>query len=233
MNEIPDSSVALVVTSPPYFAGKEYEEALGEGTVPATYLEYLDLLRDVFAETERVVVASKGRFDRTIKGSARAGRQLPSESSMTRDDFMENTLDVWEIPAESATTVGHPAPLPVHLSGWLIEPYTCRGDLVFDPFAGSGTTAVAAVRSGRHFVAYGLDESYVKLSEASANPAALWSTSPPGTAVGTCGSLSRVLGPNRLICAVIEILGQSGLEDLRGLCDGKCPGSLGQDETSR
>jgi len=55
MDEIPDSSVALVVTSPPYFAGKEYEEALGEGGVPRTYLEYLDLLRDVFAECARTL----------------------------------------------------------------------------------------------------------------------------------------------------------------------------------
>ena len=53
MGEVEHSSVALVVTSPPYFAGKEYEEALGEGGVPATYLEYLDLLRDVFAECVR------------------------------------------------------------------------------------------------------------------------------------------------------------------------------------
>src|SRR5579863_4543490 len=44
MDEVPESSVALVVTSPPYFAGKEYEESLGEGGSPATYLEYLDLL---------------------------------------------------------------------------------------------------------------------------------------------------------------------------------------------
>src|SRR6202522_1851588 len=50
MPEVPDSSVALVVTSPPYFAGKEYEEALGDRGIPATYLEYLDLLREVFAE---------------------------------------------------------------------------------------------------------------------------------------------------------------------------------------
>src|SRR5579875_2309552 len=49
MDEVPDSSVALVVTSPPYFAGKEYEEALGKRGVPATYLEYLDLLREVFS----------------------------------------------------------------------------------------------------------------------------------------------------------------------------------------
>src|SRR5579863_3824026 len=53
MDEVPDSSVALVVTSPPYFAGKEYEESLGEHGVPANYLEYLRLLRDVFAECVR------------------------------------------------------------------------------------------------------------------------------------------------------------------------------------
>ncbi len=53
MDEVPDSSVALVVTSPPYFAGKEYEEVLGESGVPATYLEYLDLLRDVFRQCVR------------------------------------------------------------------------------------------------------------------------------------------------------------------------------------
>jgi site-specific DNA-methyltransferase (adenine-specific) len=240
MDEVPDSSVALVVTSPPYFAGKEYEEALGEGGVPATYLEYLALLREVFSEcvrklepggriavnvanlgrrpyrslsadvigilqddlrlllrgeiiwmkqrgssgscawgsfqrpgnpvlrdlTERVIVASKGRFDRAVPARARARRQLPSESSMTRDDFMENTLDVWEIPAESATRVGHPAPFPTELPARLIELYTYREDLVLDPFAGSGTTAVAAVRSGRHFAGYDLDESYIRRAEA-------------------------------------------------------------------
>ncbi len=53
MTEIPDGSVALVVTSPPYFAGKEYEENLGEDGVPASYLEYLELLHDVFAESVR------------------------------------------------------------------------------------------------------------------------------------------------------------------------------------
>ena len=43
-DQIADSSVALVVTSPPYFAGKEYEEALGQGHVPATYFQYLSML---------------------------------------------------------------------------------------------------------------------------------------------------------------------------------------------
>ncbi|MCB1246576.1 MAG: site-specific DNA-methyltransferase, partial [Acidimicrobiia bacterium] len=55
MGSIPDNSVALVVTSPPYFAGKAYEEALGEGHIPADYVEYLDMLHDVFAECARVL----------------------------------------------------------------------------------------------------------------------------------------------------------------------------------
>lgn len=55
LSMVPDSSIALVVTSPPYFAGKEYETALGEGHVPASYVEYLTMLRDVFAECWRVL----------------------------------------------------------------------------------------------------------------------------------------------------------------------------------
>src|SRR5687768_1694269 len=55
MDQVPDCSVALVVTSPPYFAGKEYEEAMGEGHVPATYVEYLRDLEAVFAECVRVL----------------------------------------------------------------------------------------------------------------------------------------------------------------------------------
>jgi site-specific DNA-methyltransferase (adenine-specific) len=239
MDEVPDSSVALVVTSPPYFAGKSYEEALGEDGVPATYLEYLELLRQVFARcvqklepggriavnvanlgrrpyrslsadviailqddlrlllrgeiiwvkqrgssgscawgsfqrpanpvlrdlTERVIVASKGRFDRAVSAKERFARRLPSEVSMTRDDFMEDTLDVWEIPAESATRVGHPAPFPVELPARLIDLYTYRGDLVLDPFVGSGTTAVAAIRTGRHYAGYDVDQTYISLAE--------------------------------------------------------------------
>jgi site-specific DNA-methyltransferase (adenine-specific) len=235
MAKVPDRSVALVVTSPPYFAGKEYEQALGEGHVPGTYLDYLQMLTDVFAEcartlepggriavnvanlgrkpyrslsadvidilqnrlrlllrgeilwqkargsagncawgsfqkpanpvvrdlTERVVVASKGRFDRAIEAPKRARLGLPSVGSMSRDEFMEATTDVWELLPERATRVGHPAPFPVELPLRLIHLYTYYDDLVLDPFMGSGTTAVAAVRTGRHFVGYDTDPAYV------------------------------------------------------------------------
>jgi site-specific DNA-methyltransferase (adenine-specific) len=55
MKQVMENSVALVVTSPPYFAGKDYEIALGRNGVPATYLEFLDLLREVFRECKRVL----------------------------------------------------------------------------------------------------------------------------------------------------------------------------------
>ncbi len=238
MREIDSSSVALVVTSPPYFAGKEYEEALGEGHVPASYLEYLMMLRDVFAEcvrtlepggriavnvanlgrkpyrslsadvigilqddlglllrgeviwlkargassscawgsyqspanpvlrdvTERVIIASKGRFDRVTRAETKQNDRR-SGISVTKDEFMEATTDVWEIPSESARQVGHPAPFPVELPLRLIELYTYRDDLVLDPFIGSGTTAIAADRVGRRYVGYDTDPEYVRLAE--------------------------------------------------------------------
>jgi DNA modification methylase len=233
-------SVALVVTSPPYYSGKEYETAIGEGHVPASYEHYLSMLRGVFGAcvdalepggriavnvanlgrkpyrslsadvmrileedlglllrgeiiwrkakgaagncawgtyqrpgdpvlrdlTERVVVASKGRFDRAIPAPVRQEQGLPSESTIFRDEFLEATVDLWELPPESATRVGHPAPFPVELPQRLIDLYTYWGDLVLDPFMGSGTTAVAAVRTERRFLGFDTDAAYVAVAEA-------------------------------------------------------------------
>lgn len=240
MAKVRDTSVALVVTSPPYFSGKVYEEALGEGHVPGSYLEFLEMLRDVFAEcvrvlepggriavnvanlgrkpyrslsadvirilqddlklllrgeiiwrkakgatgstawgsfqsaanpvlrdlTERVVLASKGRFDRALPRKKREALVLPFRDTISKDEFMEATLDVWEIPPESARRVGHPAPFPVDLPRRLIELFTYEGDVVLDPFLGSGSTAVAAMRTGRHYLGYDTDAGYVRLAQA-------------------------------------------------------------------
>ncbi|MGI9578509.1 MAG: DNA methyltransferase [Microthrixaceae bacterium] len=238
MTKVASDSVALVVTSPPYFAGKQYEEELGVGGVPADYFEYLDLLRDVFAEckrvlepggriavnvanlgrrpyrslssdvtqilqdlglllrgevvwwkgraaggscawgtfqrpsnpvlrdiTERVVIASKGRFDRALAPVQRFEQGLPSTATISRDEFMEATTDLWEISPESATRVGHPAPFPVELPKRLIELYTYEGDVVLDPFMGSGSTSVAAVRTQRHYLGFDTDPEYVAIAK--------------------------------------------------------------------
>lgn len=238
MDAIEDGSVALVVTSPPYFAGKTYEEELEREGVPSSYLEYLELLREVFEEcvrklepggriavnvanlgrkpyrslsadvirilehdlglllrgeliwqkgegasgscawgsfrsasnpvlrdlTERVIVASKGRFDRARTVKQRAAEGLPHESTLMTEDFMALTLDIWSIPPESARRVGHPAPFPVELPEQLVRLYTFKDDLVLDPFMGSGSALVAAARLGRRYAGYDLDKSYVDIA---------------------------------------------------------------------
>src|SRR5581483_10028553 len=121
------------------------------------------VLRDV---TERVVIASKGRFDRARPAPRRRAEGLPHRSTLTSDEFLDATLDLWRIPAESARRVNHPAPFPVELPLRLIELYTYAGDLVLDPFLGSGSTAVAAVRSGRRYAGYDIDPDYVALARA-------------------------------------------------------------------
>jgi site-specific DNA-methyltransferase (adenine-specific) len=121
------------------------------------------VLRDV---TERVIVASKGRFQRALTPEQRRQRGLPHEGTISSEDFMALTLDVWQTPTESARRVGHPAPFPVELPEKLIELYTYVDDLVLDPFMGSGSTLVAASRLGRRYVGYDLDPGYVELARA-------------------------------------------------------------------
>ena len=113
-----------------------------------------------------MIIASKGRFDRALSPRQRERKGLPCDASMYRDEFMEATTDIWEIPPESANRVGHPAPFPVDLPKRLIHLYTYYDDLVLDPFMGSGTTAIAALRTGRHFVGYDTDEAYVEKARA-------------------------------------------------------------------
>ncbi len=223
MAELPDLSVHLVVTSPPYNVGKEYDEDL-------TLDEYRAFMRRVMAEVYRVLVpggrlclnlANVGRrpylplhafliqdllglgflmrgeiiWDKGASASPStawgswASPANPSlrdtheyilvfcketftrpklegrQPTITAEEFLEFTKSVWRFPAEPATKVGHPAPFPVDLPYRCIQLYTYSGEVVLDPFMGSGTTAVAAVRTGRRFVGYDIEPAYCRLAE--------------------------------------------------------------------
>ena len=110
------------------------------------------VLRDVH---EYILVFSKDTFSRRREGQT---------STITRDDFLELTKSVWTFPAISAKRVGHPAPFPEELPRRLIELYTFEGDVVLDPFCGSGSTFIAAVNTGRTYVGYEIDSDYVELA---------------------------------------------------------------------
>src|SRR5204862_6640023 len=103
-------------------------------------------------------------FDRARPGRARAEAGLPHENTLITEDFMELTLDLWQLPSESARRVGHPAPFPVELPERLIRLFTFAGDLVLDPFMGSGSALVAAARLGRRYVGYDTDPAYVEIA---------------------------------------------------------------------
>ncbi|MEM4452176.1 MAG: site-specific DNA-methyltransferase [Thermosphaera sp.] len=224
LKRLPDNCVHLMVTSPPYNVGKEYDEDLTLG-------EYLDFIEEVMREVYRVLVwggrvcfnvANIGRkpyiplhaylierFERIgflfrgeviwdkgdsvsssstawgtwmsavdpilrdqheyiiilSKGSFKREKKPGKEDTIAREEFLEYTRSIWRFPPESAKRVGHPAPFPEELPYRCIQLYTFRGDVVLDPFAGSGTTCVVAAKLGRHFICIDIVEEYVKIAE--------------------------------------------------------------------
>jgi site-specific DNA-methyltransferase (adenine-specific) len=111
-------------------------------------------LRDVH---EYILVFSRGAFK----------RQNPQhrESTISKEEFLEYTKSVWTFPAEPASKIGHPAPFPLELPYRLIQLYSFNGEVVLDPFLGSGQTALAALSAGRHYVGYELNPQYVSLAK--------------------------------------------------------------------
>src|SRR5688572_30454789 len=223
MKELPDCSVHLMVTSPPYNVGKEYDNNL-------TLEEYLAFLRRVWKETYRVLVpggraciniANVGRkpyiplhasimqdmidlgflmrgeiiWDKAAsassstawgswqsatnptlrdtheyilvfsKGGFHRDKIDGRENTILKDQFLEFTKSVWAFPSESARKVGHPAPFPIELPHRLIRLYTFSNEVVLDPFIGSGQTALAAWKAGRHFIGYEINEEYTALAQ--------------------------------------------------------------------
>lgn len=222
MSEIPDNSVNLMITSPPYNVGKEYDNDL-------TVNEYAKLLENVFKETYRklatggracINIANIGRkpyiplhsliidimlnigyimrgeiiWDKSasVGGSCAWGswqsasnpvlrdvheyilvfckesfskkKVAEKKDTITKDDFLSWTKSIWTFPTESAKKIGHPAPFPIELPHRLINLYSYEKDVVLDPFVGSGTTCLAAIKNNRNYIGYDNVEEYVDLA---------------------------------------------------------------------
>jgi len=222
MLELPDESVHLMVTSPPYNVGKEYDADL-------SLEDYLAMLRKVLKETHRVLVnggraciniANIGRkpyiplhsyiiqimnelgflmrgeiiWDKSASaGTSTAWGSWQSATNpilrdvheyilifskgtysrqkngrpdtIEKEEFLEYTKSIWSFPAVSARKIGHPAPFPIELPLRLIKLYTFEGDVILDPFMGSGQTALAAIKAGRNYEGYDLNKEYCNLAE--------------------------------------------------------------------
>jgi len=221
MKEIPNNSIHLMITSPPYNVSKEYDDDL-------SLKEYLQLLENSFSETYRVLinggracinVANLGRkpyiplsdyiskimlkIGFNMRGEIiwnKAASASPStawgswqsaanpilrdiheyilvfskgdysrqkrdrENTITKEQFMEWTKSIWTMNAESAKRIGHPAPFPEELPYRLIQLYSFKDDIILDPFMGSGTTAVSALKLERYFIGYDISEEYIYLA---------------------------------------------------------------------
>ncbi|MBQ2654329.1 MAG: site-specific DNA-methyltransferase [Methanobrevibacter sp.] len=223
MDEIPDNSIHLMITSPPYNVGKEYDDDL-------TLDEYLEFLTSVFSQTYKKLVtggraciniANIGRkpyvplhamvieimldlgflmrgeiiWDKSAsaggscawgswmsasnpvlrdyheyilifsKESYSKNKVQPKMDTIEKDDFIQWTKSIWTFPAVNAKRIGHPAPFPIELPHRLINLYSYEGDVVLDPFCGSGTTCIAALQNKRNYIAYDINEDYIKLSQ--------------------------------------------------------------------
>jgi site-specific DNA-methyltransferase (adenine-specific) len=221
MDLIPDNSVHLMITSPPYNVTKEYDDDL-------KLEDYLNLLEAVLKEIWRTLVpggraainvANVGRkpyiplhsyfieimnkIGFLMRGeiiwnkAASAGistawgsfasasnpclrdvheyilifskltdklEKGSKKDTISKENFVEWSKSIWEFPAASAKKIGHPAPFPEELPSRLIEFYSYEGDIILDPFIGSGTTAIAALKLNRHYIGYEISPEYIDLA---------------------------------------------------------------------
>lgn len=222
MAQMPDNTVHLAVTSPPYNLGINYD--LHNDNLASK--QYLDWMKRVWLETKRVL-APGGRFAlniaptgiknfrpvhhdfanqlreigmifrteivwykqtmgrRTAWGSWKSPSNphiVPSweyvlvfskdswtlegrnqDADITAEEFKRFSDGFWYIPPESQRR-GHPTPFPEELIYRLIKFYTYRGNVVLDMFGGTGTVAIVAYKTGRHFIHIDISPQYCEVA---------------------------------------------------------------------
>ena len=240
MNAVPNESVHLIITSPPYWTLKDYDVDGQIGKDSSSYDYYLSELNKVWKECVRVLVpdgkicinimpflltGKAARFGRRetrlvlgdiesfmnstgcmyqfglyiwdkrkiarfssfgsypyppnifstypyewITVFSKEGKRPPvskeikEKSKLTTEEWQKWAINsIWEMQPAKAKAEGHPAPFPKELPMRLIKLYSFWGDTVLDPFAGTGTTLLAAQELGRKSIGFELNSEYIKL----------------------------------------------------------------------
>jgi len=236
---IPDQSVHLIVTSPPYWTLKQYNPTEGQLGHIETYSEFHEELNKVWAHCFRVLVPggrlvcvvgdvclARKKFGRhlvvplhadiqvncsnmgfdnlnpifwykisnvvTESGGGRflgkpyepnaiikndveyilslrkpGGYRKPTteqrmKSMIAKSEFSSWFQQIWQLPG--ASTKEHPAPFPVEIANRLVRMFSFHGDIILDPFCGTGTTMIAALNAGRHAFGSEIDAEYHKIA---------------------------------------------------------------------
>lgn len=242
---IADSSVHLVVTSPPYWTLKKYERRKGQLAEIEDYEAFLSELDKVWAECARVLVEggrlccvvgdvclprrrdgrhrimplhadiqvrarthgldcltpviwqkiANGATEAQGNGAGFYGKpyqpgaivkndveyilflRKPGKyrrttmvqkalSMLTKPEMQAWFSSAWSDIKGASTRTGHPAPYPIEVAERLIRMFSFAGDTVLDPFLGTGSTAIAAIRAGRNSIGNEIEPKYLKLARA-------------------------------------------------------------------
>jgi len=224
ISSIPESSVDLIVTSPPYNIDIHYNSH----TDNLTYEDYLDftknwlkkcldltkddgrfclnipldknkggqqsvcaditkIAKDVGWKYHSTIIWNEGNISRRTAWGSFMSASAPyviapvevililykknwkkisgsQKSDITKREFMEWTNGIWSFNGESKKKVGHPAPFPVELPRRCIKLFSYVGDVILDPFLGSGTTLIAAYLNKRKGIGVEIDKEYCDLA---------------------------------------------------------------------
>jgi modification methylase len=108
------------------------------------------------AITESILVFKK-------PGKLEYSAEQKEKSKLSSDEWFQLTRNLWTFNTEKASVVGHSAPFPIDLPLNFIKLMSCVDGIVMDPFMGSGTTALACIKSGRRYIGFEYNEEYFNL----------------------------------------------------------------------